>query len=115
MKIFNFSHPLTQAQMEQLHEYVPDENLEEVLIKCHVDFDQDLWSQTNDLLDQVDVQADEVFIINPPALAAVCASMMVEICTKYSRKPHIRFYVISMRAITRGIAREFEIWDVSAF
>lgn len=114
MKIFNFSHPLTPTQLRDLREkFFPHHELEEVIIKCHVNFEESLTTQTSELLSQVHdvVYGNELFVVNPPALAAVSAPVMMELGRVYSG----RLYVISMRAVTRGIAREFEIWDVFEF
>jgi len=100
-KIFNFSHPITQQQLDDISAayQIPSADIEVVNIKVQIDFDEALRPQISNIVNQINVRpGDDIYIVLPDS--AVAAVLIVDCLFARGARVHlIRFGQVSFKEI----------------
>lgn len=105
MLLINFSHPLTQAQIEEV-ERIAGIKIDEVQqVPTQFDPDAPFLPQIQDLIQQVKLSAEDwqvlPLLINPPSLNIITALLVAELHGKMGHFPSIiRLKPVSNSSIT---------------
>ncbi|HRE46683.1 MAG TPA: CRISPR-associated protein Csx15 [Aggregatilineales bacterium] len=112
MKVINFSHPLTDAQIHQL------ETLTELIaqeirdVRVQFDLEKEFTPQVVTMIDDLAITPDEwqkeAWLIVPPALNFITAIVLAELHGRMGRFPTI----IRLRPVAGAVVSTFEVGEI---
>lgn len=111
MFVLNFSHPFSEAQIDQLGELVNYQGFEIETFRVQIDFNRSLVEQAIEIVDSVDWTPDDwqhnEFLVRPSSVDAATLAIMAEIHGRCGYFPPI----VTMR---RGATMPptFDVWEV---
>jgi hypothetical protein len=112
MLILNFSHPITEEQLQQIEALTGAEVTETRDVPVHVDQAQPLASQVVALADRAGLSLAEwqsaAFVINPPALNFVAVALLAELHGRCGYFPAC----LRLRPVKGSIPPRYEVAEV---
>ena len=112
MLILNFSHPLTEQQLESVRAMVSGPITGVKTVACQFDHERPFADQTRALLDGVGLSADEwqttPLLVNLPSLTPIAAAVLAEIHGRTGYWPP----VLRMRPVAGSVPPRFEVAEV---
>lgn len=88
MKVINFSHPFTKAQLQEIEAQIGQ--FEVVTVKSQFDYEQSFGAQVINLVDEAGLPDDgEPLVINLPAMGSIAALAIAEIHGRTGHFPKI--------------------------
>jgi hypothetical protein len=112
MLILNFSHPITDEQLQQIEELIGAEVAEVRDVPVHVDQEQPLASQVVALADRAGLSLAEwqsaAFVINPPALNFIAVAVLAELHGRCGYFPAC----LRLRPVKGSIPPRYEVAEV---
>lgn len=112
MIIFNFSHPLTDSQEEQI-EQISSQSIEKVIeIKVDFDLQKPFKPQVDRVLEQIPLSPQQMqqlpLLINLPALNYISGLLLTGLHGRLGYFPP----VIRMRPVAGQVPRQFEVAEI---
>ncbi|MCX8063181.1 MAG: CRISPR-associated protein Csx15 [Anaerolineales bacterium] len=112
MMILNFSHPLTEQQLEQIRTLV-SEPIERVLIfPVHFDNSLPFLPQLEALMQKIPFQGDEwqnlSILVNPPSLNFITALLLAELHGRMGYFPPI----LRLRPVEGALPPRYEVAEI---
>ncbi len=112
MLIVNFSHPLTEAQLEAIRGLVNDPTIRVETVPCQFDPGQSFTDQAQGLLGKVGLTAEQwqtvPLLVNLPSLAPIAALVLAELHGRTGYWPPI----LRLRPIPGSVPPQFEVAEV---
>jgi hypothetical protein len=112
MLILNFSHPLTEQQLERVAALVgtPVDGVKDV--GCQFDHGRPFAEQTRELIDRVGLSPEgwqtTPLLLNLPSLAAIAAALLAEVHGRAGYFPP----VLRLRPVAGSVTPRFEVAEV---
>jgi hypothetical protein len=110
--IVNFSHPLTEQQLESVRALVRGPITAVKAVPCQFDHDRPFAEQARALLDGVGLSTDEwqttPLLLNLPSLAPIAAVVLAEVHGRCGYWPP----VLRLRPVAGGVPPRFEVVEV---
>ncbi|TCO63528.1 CRISPR-associated protein Csx15 [Caldanaerobacter subterraneus] len=112
MFLINFSHPLTEDQIQKLEEKL-GQKIERVMeIDAYIDQQKPLIPQIAELVDRVGFTSHEwqtvPFILNPPSLSISAVTLLAEVHGRCGYFPP----VLRLRPIEGSLPLQFEVAEI---
>ena len=112
MLIINFSHPLTEAQLDKLSALL-EQPIERVIkVAAQFDTERDFVAQTQALIDSCGLSPEEwqttPLLINPPSLNYIALALLAELHGRVGYFPP----VMRLRPVAGKVPPEFEVAEV---
>lgn len=112
MILLNFSHPLTETQLEALKTQTGQAEIDLRQIKTHFDHERPFPEQITLLIDNLGLDAQtwqtEQILINPPALNVIAVSLLAELHGRMGYFPAI----IRLKPIPGSLPPQFEFAEI---
>ena len=112
MIILNYSHPLTQSQLDQITDLVDQPITDVKQIPTHLSNGQPLGPQVIDLVKKAELSGEDwqtrPLLINPPALNYIAVALLAEIHGRCGYFPP----VIRIRPVEDGVPRRYEVAEI---
>ena len=112
MLILNFSHPLTEPQVEAVRGLVLESIVAVKVVPCQFDHDRPFAEQARGLLDAVGLSGEEwqttALLLNLPSLAAIAAVVLAEVHGRCGYWPP----VLRLRPVAGSVPPRFEVAEV---
>lgn len=112
MLLLNFSHPLTPAQLEQVHN-LTNQKVDQVFnIFPQFDVGQPFQPQLNSLMTQIPLTSDQLqtqpILVNPPALNFIAVLVLAELHGRMGYFPPI----LRLRPASNALPPVFEVAEI---
>ncbi|KKC28651.1 CRISPR-associated protein Csx15 [Caldanaerobacter subterraneus] len=112
MFLINFSHPLTENQIQKLEEKLGQKIERVVEIDAYIDQQKSLIPQIVELVDRVGFTPHEwqtvPFILNPPSLSISAVTLLAEVHGRCGYFPP----VLRLRPIEGSLPLQFEVAEI---
>ena len=112
MLILNFSHPLTEQQLESVRALVSGPIAGVKAVACQFDHERPFAEQTRALLDGVGLSAEQwqstPLLLNLPSLAPIAAAVLAEVHGRCGYFPP----VLRLRPVAGSVPPRFEVAEV---
>jgi len=112
MLILNFSHPLTEQQLDSVRSLVSGPITGVKTVACQLDHERPFAQQTRELIDSVGLSADEwqtmPLLVNLPSLAVIAAAVLAEVHGRAGYWPP----VLRLRPVAGSVPPRFEVAEV---
>ncbi|RMD76644.1 MAG: hypothetical protein D6823_07990 [Chloroflexi bacterium] len=108
MNIINFSHPITDAQLKQIHA-VTGQEITVYTVPVHIDFNGlPIVDQIDAILATIPEEAfNDVVVVNLPGMSLAAALIVIRLYHKLGVFPAI----LALKRAD-GIPVRFELWDI---
>jgi hypothetical protein len=112
MLIVNFSHPLTEQQLEAVRALLRVPITEVKTVACQLDHERPFAEQVRQLVDAVGLSAEEwqtvPLLVNLPSLAVIAAAVLAEVHGRTGHWPP----VLRLRPVAGSVPARFEVAEV---
>jgi hypothetical protein len=112
MLILNFSHPLTEQQLERVRALIREPIAEVKSVACQFDHERPFAEQVRELIDGVGLSAEEwqtmPLLVNLPSLASIAGVLLAEVHGRMGHWPP----VLRLRPVAGSVPPRFEVAEV---
>ncbi|MCS6908132.1 MAG: CRISPR-associated protein Csx15 [Anaerolineales bacterium] len=112
MMILNFSHPLTEQQLDQIRQMVGEPIEQVIFLPVHFDNGQPFLPQLEALMANIPFQGDEwqnlSILVNPPSLNFITALLLAELHGRMGYFPPI----LRLRPVEGALPPRYEVAEI---
>lgn len=112
MHILNFSHPLTETQLQAIQQATGQDDISVTQVKTQFDLEQPFAEQVVKLLDILDITSEtwqsETWLVALPALNYITATLLAELHGRMGHFPAM----IRLRPVADAIATTYEFAEI---